>query len=81
MKRTTISLPEKLARVVEDEARRRGTSVSEVVRRSIVDSLVGSEPRELPFAGLFDDPEMTPASEIEAELERSWTDDLDRDRR
>lgn len=81
MKRTTITLPDDLARVVEDEARRRGISVSEVVRRSIFDSLLGSEPRQLPFAGLFDDPGMPPASRMERELDRSWADDLDRDRR
>ncbi|MCA1732803.1 MAG: ribbon-helix-helix domain-containing protein, partial [Acidobacteria bacterium] len=31
MKRTTISLPEELVQVVEYEAGRRGTSVSEVI--------------------------------------------------
>lgn len=81
MKRTTVTLPDDLARVVEEEARRRGTSVSEVVRQSIFDSLLGSERRSIPFAALFEDPEMTPASEMDRELEDSWADDLDRDRR
>jgi hypothetical protein len=81
MKRTTVTLPDDLAKVVQEEARRSGTSVSEVVRRSLFESLLGSEPRDLPFAGIFDDPDMTPAAEMEGELDRSWAHDLDRDRR
>lgn len=81
MKRTTISLPDELARVVEDEAKRRGTSVSEVFRRSVRDTLLGSGPRTLPFEALFDDPGMPSAAEIETELDRTWSDDLDRGRR
>ena len=81
MKRTTISLPDDLARVVEDEARRRGTSVSEVFRSSVRDALLGSAPRALPFEGLFDDPGMPSAAEIETEIDRTWSDDLDRRRR
>jgi hypothetical protein len=81
MKRTTISLPDDLSRLVEDEARRRGTSVSEVLRRSVIESLLGTESRRLSFEGLFEDPDMTPASEIDAELDNLWADDLDRGRR
>ena len=81
MKRTTISLPDELSSVVRDEARRRGTSVSEVIRRSVFETFLGSDARTLPFEGLFDDPTMTPASDMEAELERQWANDLDRRRR
>ena len=81
MKRTTISLPDDLSRVVADEARRRGTSVSEVIRRSVHLALLGAERRTLSFAGLFDDADVPPASDMEAELERLWSDDLDRGRR
>ena len=81
MHRTTISLSDELARVVRDEAARRGTSVSELVRSSIVQMLAPGERRALPFAGLCDDREMTRGSEIDQELDRRWADDLDHDRR
>lgn len=81
MKRATISLPDELAHLVEDEARRRGTSVSEVFRQSLRESLLGSGPRALPFEALFDDPDMPAATDLEAELDETWSDDLDRGRR
>jgi metal-responsive CopG/Arc/MetJ family transcriptional regulator len=83
MRRTTISLPDDLTDLLRDEARRRSTSVSEVVRRIIAQSLLGSEakPREIPFAGIIDDPEMVQSDQIEDFLEETWTDAIDRDRR
>jgi hypothetical protein len=39
------------------------------------------KPREIPWAGLFHDPDMIPAARMEEVLEREWADDLDRDRR
>jgi hypothetical protein len=80
MKRTTISISDDLSKLVEDEARRRGTSVSAVIRASVVETLVESRNRQLPFENLFDDPELPPASELESELERLWRDDLARGR-
>jgi hypothetical protein len=82
MKRTTITLPEDLAELLDAEARRRDTSVSEVVRQCIVISLTGApdRPRALPFAALFDDPEMVPAERMDELLKAKWPDDLDRDR-
>lgn len=82
MKRTTISLPDDLADLVDREARRRQTSFSEVVRQFIVQGLAGTEekPREIPWAGLFHDPEMIPAEHLDEELAARWADDLDRDR-
>jgi Arc/MetJ-type ribon-helix-helix transcriptional regulator len=83
MKRTTITLPEDIAEMVDSEARRRQTSVSEVIRQCIVLGLTGGDekPREIPWAGLFHDPDMIPAARMEEVLEREWADDLDRDRR
>ena len=81
MHRTTISLSDDLAAIIKDEAVRRGTSVSEVVRTSIVQMLVPDERRALPFAELCDDREMTRGSELEEELERMWGCDLESDRR
>jgi hypothetical protein len=82
MKRATITLPEDLAELVDREAVRRQTSFSEVVRQFIVQGLSGSEekPREIPWAGLFHDPDMVPAERLDEELAKNWADDIDRDR-
>ena len=83
MKRATITLPDELAELVDREAQRRQTSFSDVVRQFIVLGLSGSEekPREIPWAGLFHDPDMVPAERMDEELAKTWADDLDRDRR
>jgi len=83
MKRATITLPNDLAELVDREAQRRQTSFSDVVRQFIVIGLSGSEekPREIPWAGLFHDPDMVPAERMDEELATHWADDLDRDRR
>lgn len=79
MSRITISLPDELARLVEYEAGRTGVSVSEVIRESITKALLGTRPREIPWAGICDDPAMPPARSFEQAL-KSWT-DADRRRR
>ena len=81
MKRATITLPDDLAEMVDREARRRQTSFSEIVRLFLIQGLVGSEekPREIPWAGLFLDPEMIPAERLDDELAETWADDLDRE--
>ena len=56
MKRITVSLPDDLAARVEREAHRNRTSVSEVVRQSLVTRLgrvTEGGKRHIPFAGLF----------------------------
>lgn len=81
MKRTTITLPDDLAEFVNSEARRRESSVSEVIRGFIVQGLSGpSEPRDIPWAGLFNDPDMVPAERLDEALANGWADDIDRDR-
>lgn len=82
MKRATITLPDDLAELVDREAVRRQTSFSEVVRQYIIQGLTGSDekPREIPWAGLFHDPDMVPAERIDEELAEHWANDLDRDR-
>lgn len=82
MKRATITLPDDLADLVDREAQRRQTSFSEVVRQYIVLGLSGSEekPREIPWAGLFQEPDMIPAERMDEELAARWADDLTRDR-
>mgnify|MGYP003289000178 CR=1 FL=1 len=54
MKRTTISLPDDMAKALDRQARRRGTSVSAIAREALADRLRlrAGEVRELPFVGL-----------------------------
>jgi Arc/MetJ-type ribon-helix-helix transcriptional regulator len=82
MRRTTITLPDDLADFLGSEARRRQTSLSDVIRQLIVERLTGTagKPREIPWAGLFNDPEMVPAERLDEALAGQWADDIDRDR-
>jgi len=82
MKRVTITLPDDLADLVDREASRRQTSFSEVVRQFIRQGLsgTGEKPREIPWAGLFQDPDMVSAERLDEELAAHWADDLLRDR-
>lgn len=82
MKRTTISLPDDLAELIEHEAKRQGVSVSEWIRRAVRKAVLGGDSgtRPIPWAGIFDDPTMVRARDLDTELEQSWADDLDRDR-
>jgi len=53
MKRTTISLPDQLAHVLDREARRRGVSASEIAREALAAHLgLADQPRTLGFVGL-----------------------------
>ena len=80
--RKTITLPEDLATLVGLEAKRRQTTFSGAIRALITEALGGTaeKPREIPWAGLFDDPEMVPGQQIDSALAAKWTDDIDRDR-
>lgn len=73
MQRITISLPEDLAATVADEAQRRGTSVSEIVRGAISRAFAdaGDSP-ELPFAALGRSGERTTARDAEEILAHEW---------
>lgn len=83
MKRTTITLSEDLAELLDHEARRRRSSVSAVVRQLLTEGLVGTaeRPREIPWAGIVEDPGGPPARDLDDVLAREWADDLHRDRR
>jgi predicted transcriptional regulator len=80
MKRTTISLPDELARAAEREARRRDISLSEVARQALAEHLgmTGSERRPLPFAALGRSGEPDLADRIEEVLAEEWAPDRDR---
>jgi Arc/MetJ-type ribon-helix-helix transcriptional regulator len=74
MKRTTISLPDDLARALDREAHRRHVSASEIARAALADhlGLGGDRPRELPFASLGRSGHHTTARDMEKLLEREW---------
>ena len=80
MKRTTISLPDELARTLEREARRRGASVSSIAREAIAERLrVGTgTQRSLPFVGLGRSGENDTAQRAEEILSEEWRPDRDR---
>lgn len=60
MKGMTVTLPADLGELLSREAQRRRTSVSDVIRHLVSGSLPGPtmRPREILWAGLFEDPEM-----------------------
>jgi Arc/MetJ-type ribon-helix-helix transcriptional regulator len=72
MKRTTISLPDDLAGIVEREARRRHISVSEVVRAAITTHFKLDEPRELPFANLGSSGHTDTSERVDEILATEW---------
>jgi hypothetical protein len=82
MKRTTIAMPDELSELVEHEAKRQGVSVSEWIRRAIQNAILGgtSGPREIPWAGIFEDPDMVRGRDVDEALQETWVDDIDRDR-
>jgi predicted transcriptional regulator len=81
MKRTTISLPDDLAKMAAREAERRRISVSELAREALADHLgVNGERREIPFANLGSSGRGDIASRHEEYLAQTWADDIARDR-
>ena len=82
MKRPTIAIPDDLSELVEHEANRQGISGSEWIRRAIRHACPGgtASSRQIPWAGIFEDPRMVRGRDLEEELEKTWADDIDRDR-
>ena len=78
MKRITISLPDEIGVTVEREARRRGCSVSSVMRKAVVTYLKIPEEgqvRDIPFANLGRSTNNTgTARNMEELMAREWTD-------
>jgi predicted transcriptional regulator len=78
MKRTSVSLPDEMAKALEREARRRGTSVSAIAREALADRLHlrAGEARELPFVGVGRSGTRDTARRAEEVLAEEW--DADR---
>jgi Ribbon-helix-helix protein, copG family len=73
MTRTTIALPDDLARLVAHEARRRETSISEIVRRALASHLgLTTSTRKLGFVGLGRSGQRHTARDAETILAREW---------
>jgi hypothetical protein len=73
MTRTTVSLPDELATLLTREARRRETSVSDIVRRAVESFLEASgEGRQLPFAALGRSGRRQTARDAERILTAEW---------
>ena len=74
MKRTTMSLPDSMGVLLEREARRHDTSVSDIVRRALVAyfHVDGDGPRELPFANLGASGYTSTAEDHEEILRTAW---------
>lgn len=78
MKRTTISLPDEVSLLLEREARRRGTSVSDIARQALMAYLGLSQgPRHLPFVGLGSSGHRHTARDMEEILAEEWGRDRD----
>ena len=82
MKRTTISLPDDVALLIERDARRRGCSVSEVTRQALLEHLghTSGVVKPLAFAALGASGHSHTARDMEAILDEEWVSDIERDR-
>ncbi len=79
MKRITISLPEEEAEALARAARRRGLTLSALVRQTLGQSLGPSTGSgSLPFAALGRSGTQTTGRDAEAILAREWDGDRDR---
>ena len=79
MTRTTISLSDDLAELARHEARRRGISLSAVIRDSLKSTLVKPPGAKLPWQGIVSDPSSR-ARDLDAELAETWSDRIAGDR-
>lgn len=68
MRRTTVSLPDDLAALVEREASRRNISVSELMRLALSSLLRPEGDRHIPWAGMVREPEMVYGADLDDAL-------------
>ncbi|MGK2965045.1 MAG: CopG family transcriptional regulator [Tepidiformaceae bacterium] len=83
MNRVTITIPEELEWEVARDARRRGTSVSAVIRELLKERYAPPPDgkRVIPWAGIGDSGKGPHAAELDEFLKETWADAIDRDRR
>ena len=73
--RVTIFLPDDLGRLGRNEARRRGVSLSAVIRQSLEMSLRKPPGARLPWQGIVSDPD-SDARVLDAKLAEGWSESL-----
>ena len=79
MTRTTISLTDDLAALARNEARRRGISLSAVIRDALKATLLKPPGARLPWQGIVSDPSIR-ARDIDELLSKSWSEKIAGDR-
>ena len=72
-------MPNELAQLARHEARRRGVSLSAVVRESLEKHFRKTPATRLPWQGIIDDPGSS-ADSLDAVLADNWADYIARDR-
>ncbi len=70
--RTTISLPDELAQTARKEARKRGVSLSAVIRESLEIRLCKPVSAGLPWQGIVSDAQSA-ARRLDAALSENWS--------
>lgn len=78
MTRTTISLPDDLARALKREARRRRVSLSQVMRDALESRFGRSGSRKLPFVGIGNSGPNSTGRNFEEVLDAEWSTDRNR---
>ncbi|MEX0783944.1 MAG: ribbon-helix-helix protein, CopG family [Dehalococcoidia bacterium] len=76
MERITVTIEPHVAAKLRREARWRHISLSELVRERIRDEEDERPQRSIPWAGIGASGNPKLATEFDAELERTWADDL-----
>jgi hypothetical protein len=79
MKRIKTGLPDDVAGIVQRDARRRHTSVSDVVRAALTSHYGLDQPRKLPFANVGASGYTDTAERLEEVLAAEWADAIYRD--
>ena len=72
-------MPEDLAQIAQREARRRGVSLSAVVRQALEEHLYRNRGRKLPWQGLVNR-DAPAARDLDPALGRGWANDIVGDR-
>lgn len=80
MQRITVTLTDEQAARLRREAKRRSVSLSAVVREKVEPESESTEPRVIPWAGIFDSGKRNLARDIDEELAKTWADDIIRHR-
>jgi Arc/MetJ-type ribon-helix-helix transcriptional regulator len=76
MQRITVTLTNEQADRLKREARRRGLSVSELVRRKVEPEATTEGRRHIPWAGIFESDGPPYAADLDEFLAANWADEI-----